>query len=239
MIDSTPKSSIKIYKYKPEIQYTYSETQKKIKDETQHKYKIRMTREESHQRYVTYTFHKRETTEDILWYTIKSTRELPEETQTTYHDICISKKGYLVIAGLTDKETLLKYVANLLHPQRYNFNTRYFTKSEIQKTTDEILAEDSNNKIHSPRFHFFKKYKGREFSDFYISETESAEDDPEYSEMLEHCQYFEPIFKIQKINEHNFISDIKLNHRGLIYSSQKMLFEDWIKFMKKYFSWCI
>lgn len=199
-----------------------------------------MKKDEPVQRYVTYDFDVREIEEDVLWYAVRSIRQLPDDQlQVTYHDVCISRKGYLVIAGLTDKETLLKYLANLLHPEGYVFVPKYLSKSEILQITSKILEEDDSNKIHTPRFHFFEKYKGREFSDFYVSEKESAADDPEYPQMLERCQYFEPIFKTQKINGQYFVSDLKLNRRGLIYSSQRMYFEDWIEFIKKHLSWCL
>lgn len=240
MVNSTPKSSIKIYKYNREIQHAYSEIRMKIEDETTtHQYAIRMSKDEPKQRYVTYEFDRRETSENILWYTIKSERTLPDETtQTTLHDIYITRKGYLVIAGMTDKETLLRYLANLLHLQRYRFIPRHFTKPEILQITEGLLEGDSN-RIYAPRFHFLEKYKGREFTDFTVSETESAEDDPEYHEMRERCLYFEPVLKIQNINGQDFVSLMKLNRRGLIHSSRRMPFEDWMEFVKKYIPWCL
>ncbi len=241
VVKDTKKSSIMIYKYETEIQHTYLDIQEKIENTISHQYEIRKKKDEPTQRYVTYEFSRRETTKDILWYAIKSERELPEEErpQVTYHDIYISKKGYLVIAGLTDRNTLLKYLAMLLHSGMYNFTSRHLNKSEIQEITAKILAEDPKNIIYAPRFRFFERYKGREFSDFRRSEIESAEDDREYPEMLEKCQYFEPIFNIQKIiwDEVDPGSRIELYQRGLIRSSHRRFFTDWIEFVNKYVPW--
>ncbi len=239
MAENRPKSGIRIYKYKKEIQHTFETIRGKISAVPEHKQKIRMSKDDPVQRHVTYKFTEMDKTPDILWYEILSERELPENVpRITYHDVCVSRKGYLIMAGLTDRDALLRYLASLLHPQQYAFEPRYLTKQEIEKMTEGILEEDAN-KIYRPRFHFFQKFEGREFNDFYVSQTECATDDPEYPKLLQECQYFEPIFKTQRINGRDFVADVKLNHTGMVYSSQRMSFGDWIKFVKEYAPWCL
>ena len=114
----------------------------------------------------------------------------------------------------------------------------YFTKKEILEIIDKLLTEDSN-KMYRPRFHFYQKYEGREFNDYSISETECATDDPKYMPMQKKCLYMEPQFKINKLNDDDFITTLKINHRGLIYSSQRMQIDAWIAFIKQYIPWCL
>lgn len=227
--------------YKQEIQHEYAVIQKRIAKVSEHKQKIRVTEEEKEaDRYVTFTFEKKNVTgTDALWYAIQSKREMPDHTFTiTNHDICISNNGYLILAGLTDKNILLKYLGNLLHSQSYPFTSRYFTKEEIVNFTDKLLTDDLNI-MYKPRFHFYEKFNGVGYTDYYVSQTECATDHSEYKKMHKVCQYFEPVFKINKIDNHEFITDIKLNHEGLIYSSHRMPFSDWISFMTVYIDWCI
>ena len=233
-----PKSSIMIYKYEKQVQHTYQEIRTKIQALLEHKHSIRMKDDADIQRYITFSFTEIKHA-NVLLYAIKSERQLPnEELQVTYHNICISKKGYLIITGMTDKNALLKYFSNLLHPQKYAFVQRYLTKKEILEITDKLLSEKFN-KMYRPRFHFYKKYEGREFNDYSISETECATDDPKYLSMREECLYMEPQFKINKLNDDDFVTNLKINHRGLIYSSQRMQIDEWIAFVKRYIPWCL
>ena len=233
-------SSIGIYKYDEEIQYAFDEIRNKITSQSEHKYKIRKRDGESSPRQVTFIFTEIKHDNTILLYEVKSDRELPDgELQTTYHNICIGKNGYLVLTGMTDRVVLLRYFMKFLHPQLHTFQQRYFTKNEILEITDNLLAKDSGNVMYRPRFHFYEKYNGREFSDYSISETESATDDPQYELMKEKCQYLEPHFKMRKLNGEDFVTSMKINHVGLIYSSQRLKIDDWITFIKQRIPWCL
>ena len=211
-------------------------------NESKHRYPIRLRKIEKIKRYTTFKFTKvrsNKNNKDLLWYSVDGERELlNKDSLILHHNVCFSKKGFLIITGMTHKNTLLKYLANLLHPGSHVFKPRDFTKKEIENFTNKLLKKDVN-KIHQPRFHFSEKYEGREFDNFVVGENECATNDKKYPKMIKKCSYFEPIFKIGKINDEEITTKLKLKHAGRIYSSYALSFEQWIDFVKTYLSWCL
>ncbi len=165
-------------------------------------------------------------------------RETESEVLSLHHNVCFSKKGFLIITGMTNRNTLLKYLVDLLHPQKYVFEPKYLSKKEIQEFTNKLLKKKVN-KIYQPRFRFSERYRKREFNDFIVGEDECATDDKEYPKMMKKCSYFEPVFKINKINDDDIITKFKVNHAGRLYSSRALTFEQWISLIKNYLSWCM
>ena len=194
------KNSIQIYHYKKELQLTHDLIEEKISGDTEPKYPIRLKKNEEVKRYTTFKFTKViSNIDDLLWYSVIAEREvLDSDPLILHHNVCFSKKGFLIITGMTYRDMLLKYLTELLHPKKFVFQPKYFSKKEIQDFTKKILKKDVNT-IYRPRFHFAERYRKREFNDFVVGGNKCATEDSEYSKMMEKCHYFEPIFQINKI----------------------------------------
>ena len=239
----TRKNSIQIYHYRKGRQLTYDKIEEKITNESVHRYPIRLKTDEEVRRYTTFKFTKvtsNNNNKDLLWYSVDAEREiLNEDSLLLHHNVCFSKKGFLIITGMTHRDALLRYLADLLHPGKHVFEPKYFTKKEIEDFTNKLLKKDVNI-IYRPRFHFSDRYRNNiVFSDFAIGENECATNYNEYPKMIEKCFYFEPIFKICKINDETINTRLKLNHAGRFYSSYALSFEQWVAFVKTYLSWCL
>ena len=234
------KSSIRIYSYKREIQHEHKTIIEKIENVDEHKYALRHKQTDGQKRYVRFSFKKIDSLDkNLLSYNITAMRELPDTSmQYTDHDICFSKKGYLILTGMTHRITLLKYLTQLLHPKQQSFEPRQLSKNEIQTFTDSLLIKNIN-RIYRPRFHFLDLYRNREFNDYVVSFNECATEDAEYSKMMKKCMYFEPIFKINKLNDADFVTNLKLNNKGHIYSSAGMKIDEWVIFIKNHIGWCV
>ena len=238
--DSKPKSSIRIYTYKRELRHTYEEIDRKINDVDEHKVLLRTWKDKDTDRYSRFLFTRVDHDDsNLLWYSVNVTRQLSEsESQTLHHDVCFSMKGFLIITGMTYRNTMIKYLCELLHGSQLVFGIRYLSKAEIQKLTDLLIIKNVN-RVYRPRFHSFMGYRNRKFNDFMISEDRCATNDGEYPNMMKDCHYFEPIFKINEINGNEFVTDLKISRGGHIYSSRGMTFEQWVLFMREYVPWCL
>lgn len=237
MLNFMEKSGVRIYSYNKTKQLTYEQIKKIISENKPHKRKIR-TKEDEPERYTEFNF-KIKSDKNVLVYTVITKRELKDDViYHGYHDLCFSKKGFLIITGMTNRDTLLRYLSELLHSNQIIFYPKIFTKEEIEDFTDRII-QPTENKMHQPRFHFWERYRNREFNDFVVDNVSCATNDREYSDMLDQCSYFEPIFKIQKLHNDDFVTDIKLNRQGYIYSSNRMCIDDWLRFLNLYVSWSV
>ena len=232
-------NSVKIYHYKRELKLQFTMISEKINDEKEHKQPIRLQKEEVTPRYTIFNFTKLETDYDVLYYKILAKRHNVDGTIDKFdYNICFTKSDYLILTGMTHRDTLLKYLTGLLHPKQQVFSIKYFSKNEIDEFVEKIL-EIKLNKMYRPRFYFSKQYRNRDFNDFIVSSDICATDDKEYVKMHNACFYYEPIFNIKKLFEVEWICPLKLNRYGHIYIQKSLSFDDWLKFFNTFLPRCL
>lgn len=249
------RNSIEIYEYKREIKLPHQKIIDKIKKKTKHRYQITL-RDDKNPDVTKYSiFHfTRVLTDnnntDILYYNIRVERDTLEFNNPNifYHDICFTSKGYIIIAGMEFRKTILKYLMLLLHDGNYYLEPKFLNKKIMINFANKILVPKGINRMYRPRFHFSNAYRDRTFNDFTVNEIRCATEDKEYATMLGKCFYFDPIFKINNMYESIYPrvverksdteTNLKMNHDARLYHSKKITFDEWIKFIKKYLEWC-
>ncbi len=158
MDQNTGNNSIQIYRYKKEIQLSYDIIEEKISSETEHKYSLKIKKDEKTKRYSsTFEFKKRTSikeNEDLLWYGVDAQRETESEVLSLHHNVCFSKKGFLIITGMTNRNTLLKYLVDLLQgcsaihtSDSQEICSKYFLKKDIIKLFKLIIKLKNNKKV--------------------------------------------------------------------------------------------
>lgn len=230
------KASVRIYTYRNEVRHKFDRIRREIGTKD-HVVKLRVSVDED-ERYATFKFRETDSGTNILRYFVVATRELPrEKTVITHHDICFTKRGFLIVTGMQYRDTLIKCISQILHPNIMAFTPRQFSKSETQELTEKVL-KNTANQLARPRFHSFIGYNNRKFNDYMTDETRCATSDREYSKMMKDCEYFEPIFRVgmDDIDQH---SVLKVNRGGHIHISRRLPFDDWLDLLRRYLSWCI
>ena len=195
-------------------------------------------REDEDERHATFKFYKVDSDKNLLRYFVVATRELPrDQIVVTHHDICFTKSGFLIVTGMQYRDTLIKCISQVLHPNIMAFKPRQFSKRETQDLMAKVL-KNTANQLARPRFHSFIGYKSRKYNDFMVAEDICSTSDPEFDKMMEDCDYFEPIFRVM-IDDGNLHARLKVNKDGYIHSSRRLPFDDWLDFLRDHLPWCI
>lgn len=244
-VDRT-RASIRIYTYRKEIKHKLTEIEKTFVTNPKRTIPLRTIGQPNANRYAVFEFEKVDGSDNKkVIYSAYVTRDVvdvkDEAPIRLYHDICFTAKGFLIITGMQHRQTLLKCLTEHLHGNRsFAFKPRQMSKSEVQDFV-ELLPIPDINRVYQPRFHSYVGYRNREFNDFRVSEDRCATEDDEYNKLLKNCDYFDPIFKINKICEEELPKEgkLRMNHDGYFYSSRRMLFEHWLQFVSTYIPWCL
>ena len=248
------RNSIQIYRYQKEQMLAHDRIRNKINDVNTHEISITLKNDiKDAKRYATLEFKELEISskiDNVLCYNVKVKRDtLNSDIPLVLHyNICFSLRGYLILSGMPYRGTLLKYLTGLLHNGKFVFKPKFFIKEIVEEVTKKIL-QDGSNTMYRPRFHSSLGYRNREYNDFVVNEYKCATEDSEYEKIKKNCYYFEPIFKMTDI--YNTIygstmngkidseSKLKISYEGRIYNSHAITFEEWIKFISHYLSWCV
>ena len=230
------KASVRIYTYRKEVRHKFAKIRSEI-GTAEHTVNLRVRADED-ERHATFQFRETDSDENMLRYFVVATRELPRgQTVVTHHDICFTKPGFLIVTGMQYRDTLIRCISRVLHPNIMAFKPRQFTKSQTQDLTRSVL-ENTANQLARPRFHSFIGYKNRKFNDYMTAETRCATGDREYPKMMDDCDYFEPVFRVG-MGDIDPPSELKVNKDGYIHSSRRLPFDDWLDFLRSHLPWCI
>lgn len=240
------RASIRIYAYKLEIKHSLAEIQNILDKAPNGKVKLRTTKQIDRTLWSTFKFEMVDSDDKKLVYAVHADREVadPDEHVLLYHDVCFTSTGYLIITGMPGRNTLLECLTQKLHPDRA-FKTTVFLpwqldKGAMQAFVDRIIIPDIN-RVYRPGFHSPSGYRNRDFHDFVASDGKSATDDSDYETLLENCQYFDPIFKVNRLCGEDFPREgtLKAKHDGYFYCSRYRPFKTWLKIVRQYLPRCL
>lgn len=240
------RASIQIYTYREGIQRSLAEIGRMLDADPKGIISRRVNREPDRTLLSTFEFTRVDEDGKRLIYSVRGKRQIPdaEEPIPVYHDICFTSMGFLIVTGMNYRPSLIKCMTEKLHPNRSKapaFIRKYLNRADMQKFVKKFLKPDIN-RIYRPRFHSSLGYRMREFNDFSVVEDKCATNDQEYESMLANCHYFDPIFKVNEICGEPLQREgmLRVHHMGYFYySSRRITFEAWLKFISTYLPWCL
>ena len=236
--------SIQIYTYRQDVGHTLMDIEDILKAEPTCSVKLRTPKDSDTSLYANFDFtHVKSDNEKII-YSVHGKRDiLNEDPIPIYHDMCFTTQKFLIITGMKHATTLLKCLAEKLHPTRpyrdVMFTRKYLDKTAMQNFT-KLFLKSSGNRIYQPRFRSFSGYRDREFNDFRAVKDRCATTDVEYKTLMDNCHYFEPIFKVNKMCGEILQKEVTLRvqHHGYFCNSRNIPFDAWLKFIREYLPWC-